>query len=374
MRLLVELSGGIDNWARVDRASPLWPRLPLPFASAQTFVARGHEVSAITFAAKTPVLTGSSPFRKLYGPHELNEALQATDLAFLWASAGIKAVGCALRHSPRRNNVLLASYVWQVPRSVAVKIRTLGFATRAAARVACGVVLMTEEQVEQAARVLGAAKPVIRFTWGIDSRFYLGGPVEGDAPPGILKEHDKFLRTPYFILAGDQQRLDQDAVELVARHGLRLVRVPQEARTAAWYRAEIATRGLQDRILVCEKVDYLTLRWLLKHAIAYLGLVDSTWQPAGWTVLSEAFACGISAIIYDGLTAREMRRLGAADYLTVVPHRNCEAMAHACERIASRANTRDTAAERFAATVLDLDTTARHFVDEVEQVYGAQGI
>src|SRR5205807_1131498 len=97
--------------------------------------------------------------------------------------------------------------------------------------------------------------------------------------------------------------------------GLRVARVPQEAATASWYRRKIAERGLADRLFVFEHVSYRTLRHLLQKATAYVGLVDSTWQPAGWTVLCESLASGTPAIVYDGPTAREMRCLGARDYL-----------------------------------------------------------
>jgi starch synthase len=374
MRLLIEVSGQIDNWHRALVASKDAPRLPLPFSCTAAFMAAGHQVSAISFLDDAFACAERGAFEKLYGPSELTCALAENDIAFLWAGSGIKAIASNRRSSPSQKKVLLGSYVWRVPRAASWKVHGLAVATRLAARFARGAVLMTDEQTNQAVKTLGGVVPVSKFTWGIDSGFYRTAGTETEVLPEVRQELPELLREPYVILAGDQQRLDRDAVELVERFGLRLVRVPQERETAAWYRREISERGLKGRLFVFEHVTYPTLRFLFQHALAYAGLVDSTWQPAGWTVLCEALASGTPAVVYDGLTAREMHYLGAGDYLITVPYADISAVASACGQIRIRDGTSDLSAraQTFSAKVLDLQRTAPAFVREVEAIFAGR--
>lgn len=372
MRLLVEASGRMEEWRRSFEASVNYPRLPLPFSTSAAFCARGHEVSAICFSDDTFSTLDAGHFRKLYRKGELKKALRESDLVLLWAATGIRAVVSSLAQLPAPRKVMLASYVWAVPPDAGWRGRRLAAATRLAARFARAVVLMTDEQVREADRSLAGRVPVLRFTWGIDSAFYRNAAAEPDVSLEARKALNDLLGGPYVILAGDQLRLDDDALELVQKHNLRLVRVPQEERTADWYRRQVRERGLEGRLFIFERVDYPTLRFLLQHATAYVGLVDSTWQPAGWTVLCESLASGTPAVVYEGITTREMQRLGAGEYVSVVPHRDVAAMARACRHLADiDGGSHRTNAANFSATVLDLERTASSFVDSVERISGS---
>lgn len=368
MRLLVEVSGRIEDWQRSFATSADRPRLPLPFSTSAAFSTRGHAVSAINFSDSAFATRDLGHFRKLYGPAEWKNALLENDLVLFWAATGIRAVLSNMARLPAQKKVMLASYVWGVPRDAGWRGKRLALTTRLTARFARAVVLMTDEQAREANRSLAGRVPALRFTWGIDSAFYRHAAAEADVPVDVRNELGDVLREPYVILAGDQLRLDEDALELVEKHGLRLVRVPQESHTADWYRRQIRERRLEGRLFVFERVGYPMLRYLLQHAVAYVGLVDSTWQPAGWTVLCESLASGTPAVVYEGITAREIRRLGCGDCVSVVPHRDVAAVARGCKRLGdSEGDLYRTDAADFSATALDLDRTASTFVESVER-------
>jgi alpha-maltose-1-phosphate synthase len=360
MRLLIEISGPLKDWhaalnPQVDR-----PRLPLPFSVSAAFIRAGHDVSAISFTDDSFAARDRERFRKLYGPRDLDEALADNDIAFFWARSGIRAVQ---RDRSKERKVALASYVWQIKQGLHLRSRMLALATRAAARRARALVFMTDEQVSQASESMVADRPIVKFTWGIDSSFYSAT----GKPADLSDDISRLTREPYVILAGDQQRLDSHAVRLAAEFGLRIARVPQEPKTAAWYRSEISKQRLHNRLFVFEKVTYPTLRYLLQKAVCYIGMVDSTWQPAGWTVLCEAFASGTPAVVYEGLTSREMRRLGAGSFLATVRQGDVAGVAEACRQFAA-ANGRSTNAQSFARDVLDLEKTAPRFVSDIEKI------
>ncbi len=177
MRLLVEISGPLKDWhaalnPRADR-----PRLPLPFSVSAAFIQAGHEVSAISFTDASFSARDRGRFRKFYGPRDLEEALADNDIAFFWARSGIRAI--QRDQSPQRK-VVLASYVWHIENGFHLRSRMLALSTRFAARRARALVFMTDEQVSQASESIAADRPIVKFTWGIDSSFYsaTGEPAE----------------------------------------------------------------------------------------------------------------------------------------------------------------------------------------------------
>jgi hypothetical protein len=86
-------------------------------------------------------------------------------------------------------------------------------------------------------------------------------------------------------------------------------------------------------------------------------------NPAGWTSACEALASGTPVVLYEGLTARELRKLGAADELVrTVPTGNYQAFSRYCLADGARA---------FAAERLNMETTGATFAtfgDQLEKV------
>ena len=370
MRLLIEVSGSIDNWHGAFASTPDRPRLPLPFSSSAAFIARDHQVSAIHFSDESFHQREKGRFYHLYAPKELRRALAENDLAFFWAGSAIRAIVSNLAQRCERK-VLFASYVWQTSSGINWRARALATATRLAARRARRAVFMTEEQARQASGNLPKHVPVLRFTWGIDASFYRAPVIEDHISAEVRHAWSLLSSKPYVILAGDQQRIDGDAIKLVEEFDIRLVRVPQEHSTAAWYHRQIRERNLEGRLFVFERVNYPTLRFLFRNAAAYAGLVDSSWQPAGWTVLCEAFASGIPAVVYEGLTTREMRRLGAGDYLLTTERGNVKTVADYCAQLLLNSNNRrelSSKAQTFSSEILDLERTGAAFVQAVEEM------
>src|SRR5438105_4878536 len=153
MRLLIEVSGSIDNWHGAFASTPDRPRLPLPFSSSAAFIARDHQVAAIHFSDEAFHQREKGRFCHLYAPTELRRALAENDLAFFWAGSAIRAIVSNLAQL-RERKVLFASYVWQTSSGINWRAQALATATRFAARRARGAVFMTGEQAQQASGTL----------------------------------------------------------------------------------------------------------------------------------------------------------------------------------------------------------------------------
>ncbi len=375
MRILIESSVSRCEWAAALAVSPSRPRPPLLYSSLPAFKAAGHAVALLN---NTPIGLAKGDelgFERTFRRSELSAALSSVDLALLWSSFGIRAIASQLLKYRFRRKVFLASYVWRVPDDSGLAAKRLAWATRLIARRAAGVVVMTREQALGARRELPSRLPVIEFTWGIDCDFYAQAGELADVADEHREIVARIIQKPYVILAGDQLRHDDNAIALAKSHGVRLVRVPQEAHTAARYRQAIAQEALLDRLFVVEKASYPTLRFLMQNSFAYVGLVDSSWQPAGWTVLSEALACGTPAVVYEGLVSREMQRLGGTGHFTVVPDRDLARMASWLHSQQSLPSSGSGAAARrsFARSALDLSLTGSRFVADLERALSFPG-
>jgi hypothetical protein len=367
MRIVIESSATAQQWTDSVIPSQLSPRLPLLYSSLRAFTNAGHTVSLIT--GSSSISNENNPgFERIYGPSETPTALAENDFSLLWASLGIQAAAKQFLSGSRRN-IYLASYVWCVPNRSRWSVWCLALTTRVVARRAAGLVLMTHEQAKQARQYLPKGIEVIEFTWGIDSEFYRHESNFDD----IATEHRdlvaKIIQAPYVILAGDQLRHDDDAFTLVKEHGFRLVRVPQERHTAERYRQEAARSNLADSLFVIEKATYATLRYLMQNASAYVGLVDSSWQPAGWTVLCEAIASGTPAVVYEGLVTREMSHLGGSRHFAAARHRDVSQVACILRSIQTSARDSNNKREKFefSKSILDINVTAARFVSDVEK-------
>lgn len=370
MHLLVAMHNNLQEW-RDTMARPVdKPRLPLPYAFGAAFLNRGHRLSAVNLTEGAPT-SSHEPFEKIYSQKDLPQALQQVDVAALWGGHGITAALKQLFLPYSKKRVILNSYVWQAYGDMSLRARRLVLATRLAALVSRATVLMTAEQAEQARAVLPQRVPIIRFRCGLDTSFYRIRSSFEDVPTEYRPAAEELLKAPYVIMPGDELRFNADALDLVERSEFRLVRISQYSQAVTQeLRKEVLRRGITDRFFVFEGISYPFMRFLLQHASAYVGLVNATWQPAGWTVACEALASGLPVILYEGLVSRELSRLGVPDGLLVsIPIRDVSLVQRALQnRVTAKARTEiAVTAQRFAAEQLDFERLSSSFVMDVEK-------
>lgn len=373
MHLLVAINNNVHEWRVLQRISSR-PTLPLPYMLGGAFLAAGHLLSAVDSHSKAEQ-SDASPFRSIYHRQDLAEALQSVDLAVLWGSDALRAIFRQALRVGTKKNILLFSYIF-APDTAGTKQRVLDWSLRALARSARGLVLMIGEQARKAESVFRGKIPVIRLRCGIDTEFYRAEPGVCDVPEIHRARVDRLLSEPYVILPGDELRLNDDAIRFVELSDIRLVRISQYGYKSGTdkLKDDIAKRRLGDRLMVFDKIDYPFLRFLLRHASAYAGLVDSSWQPAGWTVACEALASGLPIVLYDGLVSRELSELGAPT--SCVKSTRMGDMPDFAEQVGALIARRETRgrlsaeARAFAETQLDFGVTGPAFVAEVEKLVG----
>jgi len=372
MHFLVAIGNNLDEWQDTLRHREDKPRLPLPYAFGAALVNGGHKLSAINLAGGVDERVSCAPFERIYRSNEMSIAMRAVDVVSLWGSFGISAVLRQAVLPKRRRQVLLNSYVWQPARGQSFLAARLRIATHIAARFGRGVVLMTEEQVQYARAKLPMEVPVVALRCGIDTAYYAKVPSLSDVPDEHRRSVERLLKAPYVIMPGDELRLNEDALAVVEHTNLHLVRISQyssKSRTDI-LKQQVATRGLSDRVTVFEKISYPFLRFLLHNAACYAGLVDSSWQPAGWTVACEALASGLPIVLYEGLVSRELHGLGISKSLVrTAPMRDLPAFQRILvDTVSSHPDPKLSAEARcVAARFLNLEITGPHFVRKLEE-------
>ena len=371
MHLLTATNNNIEEWCRLRQTDSARPRMPLPYALGGAFLVAGHELSALDLSGKATKLT-RSPFHHLYDKRDLMEALRNVDAALLWGGYTLSILARQALSLQRQKNILYFSYVIS-PEKPTIKQRLQDALVSSLSGAAMGMMYMTREQANKARELLGEVTPVIQFRLGIDTAFYRLDPIDEDVPPADRVRVDQLLDEPYIIMPGDELRFNRDALQFVERTGIRLVRVSQYGEKSGTdaLKREILARGLADRLMVFEKIEYKFLRFLLRHACAYAGFVDSSWQPAGWTVACEALASGLPLVLYEGLCSRE---LGAAkvssSLVQTVAMRDVSSFSEKLGALVNAGGRSQYAeqAMQFAAQHLDFAVTAPNLVNEVAQV------
>jgi len=370
MNILVSFNS-LQVWQEAINQSGECPRMPLVYPFSAAFHNRNHKIFAIDYSNAVNPNGSASPFEQIYQQNELLQALRNVDLALIWGSRGGFMILRQILLSCPRRRVLLGSYVWQLSTLPTLKRKIAGMGMRFLARFARAVIVMTDEQLSLAKQMLPSRIPVIRFVCGVDTGFYKTKSNYSDVPDIHRCCIDKLLAKPYAIMPGDQMRYDNDAIDLVKNSDIRLVRVFREAKTETWFNEQIQKHGLNDRLFVFKDIGHVFLRFLLQNASAYLGLVDSSWQPAGWTVACEALASGLPVVMYEGLVSRELIRMGAGEnILRYVAKKDIKGLRSILENTISENTNPETAkqARDFAATNLDLEKTGEEFVRQVEML------
>ncbi len=368
MHLLVETNGNLTEWEETVNSSLIRPRLPLPYLLGGAFLEQGHELSSIDPTRQT-IRRYDGVFKAVYSSGQAGDALESADGALLWGSRGVSLAArqSLSRSMPRK--VILCSYVWNVGECLSIRAHRAGLLAKVGGRLARAVALMTEEQATSAREWLPDKVPVLLLRCGIDTRFYRTKSVFEDVPEEYRREIESLLRRPYVVLPGDELRFNEQSVEIARRTGLCVVRISQySGKRLERMQTLVRSSGVGDRYRCYQKISYRFMRFLLQNARGYIGLVDSSWQPAGWTVAAEALATGLPVVLYEGLVSRELRRLGVDEsMLKVIRPGDLAAFA---DHVGNRMLVEHTCeyGERtrcFAASNLDCEEAGRAFVRAV---------
>ncbi len=147
-------------------------------------------------------------------------------------------------------------------------------------------------------------KPIL-LPIGIDLDFYY-------ASKNKSKFLQKIINQKYIIMHGDEEREEDKLIKLASMLNIGIVRINQYPYKSKKNLFEIAKSYFDIPFIYnFQNIDFHNYIWLLKNSTIYAGMVNSKFQPAGWTALCEAIILGIPSIISNGITSD--------DYLKSIP-------------------------------------------------------
>jgi glycosyltransferase involved in cell wall biosynthesis len=202
------------------------------------------------------------------------------DLAVCFHGSGLlAAVARSILGSRKRNIVLI---MFRPPRLTGWRLVLL----QRAMRLVRAILIVTPEQVEDFASVLGLAKSRIHVVqFGVDTSFFRRAWRGG---------------SDYLLVVGDADR-DNRTVAEIANAGYRVIKTSLEKRDVAELRS---FPGASERVELRQYASFLDLRELYINAKLVISPLKSAGHPAGLTSLSESLASGCPVLISDGLCAR----------------------------------------------------------------------
>lgn len=170
-----------------------------------------------------------------------------------------------------------------------------------------GLIYMTHRQVVEAINDLKLLQEQIYYMpVGVDVNYFC--PVSESNKVSFGSELLNLLKEPYILVSGDQLRDELSILNILKGTGFKLVRITQSKKTEEFWSDWKRQSCSKELDVFCKShLSFEEVKFIYQHALCLLNLVDNSWQPAGWTVMTEAMACGIPVIMNKGLVTEELR-------------------------------------------------------------------
>jgi glycosyltransferase involved in cell wall biosynthesis len=286
--------------------------------------------------------------------------LSAWDVVVTWGTQGaVIAAALGIKTGGPRKVVIISFSGWPRAGGPLGLMRELLY--QSATERTGKLVFMTKRQIREAlGRVDADGKRVAHLPVGVDTRFFT--PMPAGATASVRPELQALGSQRFVVVAGDQLRDERNMIGVLDGLSIGLVRLTQNKFIEElWGKL----RGTVRFPVLCKA--HLTaqeVRYVYQRAVCLVNLVDSSWQPAGWTVMTEAMACGLPVIVNPGLTTEEMRTYvtgGPLPFLELQRLDPSQARARVIDLLADDDLSREIGmvARQFVERHLDIDRTSK---------------
>lgn len=313
-----EYNGNLDDWAPAKNQGNK-PRMPIPASLVEKY--SGSDPSYLLHDFQTHITCEISKETGICKKTSRSMTKLSFDSLIIWSNyALIRVLMLCLLGRIGKLQIFKLEY--------SIRFATLPFVARLyynlLEKFGITFVVMTSEQYNQI-RSFGICESKIDLIIiKVDADFYRNSEFHENAfKPGELKQLNIISKQSFIICMGDELRNNEHAICVAREVNMPLVRISQfgNKNNICTFKDICKKYGLTDYFLL-QKISYPMLVSLLRKAELQILPVDSTWQPAGWTVTCESLVLGVPVYSYKGLVSRELYRLGISDNLLISVENN----------------------------------------------------
>ena len=307
MKVLIIIGGDIKRFKELGGANTNTPKLPLSYPFYGYLKKEGVDVEVISLnfeSLEGQATIGFNMIRGYFKIFSLAKYIKSFDAVITFGFIGpLTSISLALHGQNRKVFTVVYANESSKLKNLFSKVKKSLFLK--GLKLCGGLIYMTKEQIEQACNEFNLpSKRVFHLPVGVDVAYFNEGNHSDVISPEVLELPLK----KYVVVSGDQLRNELEIVNVMEDSGLKLLRLTQSMKTQLFWENYNKNKSSNIEVFCKAHLSFQDVRYGYQNALCVLNLVDNSWQPAGWTVLTEGMACGIPVIMNQGLVTRELKR------------------------------------------------------------------
>ena len=306
MKILIVTGLKLEQFIRVGGDNPEMPRQPQSYPYYGKLKNAGLEVDILSLYEDIGLIKSKSQFSTYLKTMLMINSIASYDVIISWGFVGAW-LSLLLKFTQTGKKTLTVVFANVSPSSHRVTGRFKNLLFHMGLRSGKGVIYMTKEQLNQSLINLKLSQEqLIYLPAGVDIKFFFPNSYS----ESLVIDNKEILQLAgksYIVVAGDQLRNEIQILDILKQNKLSLVRLTQSGKTEEFWKNVCLSKDKDFNVFCKANLPYHDVRYIYQHALCLLNLVDNSWQPAGWTVMTEAMACGIPVIMNSGLVTRELK-------------------------------------------------------------------
>ncbi len=366
MKVLIFTFSTLEDFKKASAYDSSFPKLPLAYPFFGFLKEKSFEVEVVSLS-DLKKSSNNSLSSYLWIVNNI-KYIKSFEVVVAWGSIGA-ILSYLLLSSKSNSKVVTITYSNWGPEGVTWigTLKNLFF--HSGLRLSGRVAYMTKRQIGEATHGLGLSTNKVSYLpLGVDTHFFTTEQKEIALDENLIN----CPKEPYVLVAGDQLRDELKVAEIMQGINIKLIRASQSITVKKfWDNWEKKNPGKID--VYCKvKFSYPELRFLYQHALCLLNIVDNSWQPAGWTVATEAMACGTSVIMNKGLVTEEFNFYGDSPIIEINSINNVNGFINEIRKLQSSSGFFKEIAyknRKFVLKNLDVTITCNAVVEMLKKMH-----
>jgi glycosyltransferase involved in cell wall biosynthesis len=373
--VLVLIGYDIETFNKFGHRSSEYPRRSQAFPFCGNLSERGVHVTVKSVGngdQNDRLLRVTSWWTPYIRSLKIIPSFRSYDAIVAWGTSGLFLAAICSVSSRISKRIAIIVFSNDTPITGSLRTRLRSALHRRALDSAGRVIFMTHEQVQEAGERSARKTNIVHLPVGVDIDFFVPKDIQRVA--SIRPEIEELCHKRYIVVSGDQLRDEESIAKCVEILQIGLVRLTQNRSLENFWRSWAQTHPAIDPLLCIADLSSSEVRYVYQHTVCLLSLVDNSWQPAGWSTITEAMACGVPVVANRGLTTTELKSYVQSDEalpFIEIGERDPKHAAHAIAALLADPcayHRMGKLARKFVEANLDIHETSKHAFRILERV------